>query len=286
MGLDVNGVKFLLYARARGLDLSSVAMIGRQSLHLRPADLLAVLREFGHRVDAARVEAMFSGHDGYAEGLLAHLGAGTIHSYDFSAYEGATHLHDMNLPIPEEWKGQYAVVLDSGSLEHIFNVPVALKNFMEMVRPGGHFMGISPVNNFMGHGFYQFSPEFFFRVFSEDNGYAVDKVILYEDRRRARWYLTRNPRDIGRRVTFTNSRPTYGLVLARRVGAADIFRVPPQQSDYVAEWEGGRQARGRASAHVLSRRVYKPLERTVKRLLRCFFSAFNPRFFQPFDPRA
>lgn len=288
MGLDVNGVRFLLYVHRRGVDLSSVAMIGRQSLHLSPRQMRHALREFGHALDASQVDRLFQAHDGFAEGLLSYLGAKTIHSFDISDYEGATHVHDMNRPIPDAWKGQYALVLDGGSLEHVFHVSVALGNCMEMVRPTGHYMGISPVNNFMGHGFYQFSPEFFFRALDEDNGFAMDKLILVENRRGSRWYQARNPRDIRRRVTFTNSMPTYALVLARRTRMSGVFASTPQQSDYQADWSEGRleERRGRISGHPLSRLVYKPLERRVKRLARCFFSGFNRRFFQPFDPLA
>jgi hypothetical protein len=32
---------------------------------------------------------------------------------------------------------------------------------------------VTPANNQMGHGFYQFSPELFFRVFSQENGYLL-----------------------------------------------------------------------------------------------------------------
>ena len=69
-------------------------------------------------------------------------------------------------------KNKYTLVIDGGCLEHIFNFPVAIKNCMEMLQEGGHFIGITPANNLMGHGFYQFSPELYFRIFSKENGFA------------------------------------------------------------------------------------------------------------------
>ena len=40
-----------------------------------------------------------------------------------------------------------------------------------MVKLGGHFIGVYPIDNFCGHGFYQFLPELFFRCFSQENGF-------------------------------------------------------------------------------------------------------------------
>lgn len=53
----------------------------------------------------------------------------------------------MNLPVPEVHKDSYTAVLDGGSLEHIFNFPVAIKNCMEMLKVDGQYLGITPVNN-------------------------------------------------------------------------------------------------------------------------------------------
>jgi hypothetical protein len=53
---------------------------------------------------------------------------------DASPYEGADTIHDMNTPVPEAWHGRYDVVIDSGSLEDIFNFPVAIANLANMLR--------------------------------------------------------------------------------------------------------------------------------------------------------
>ena len=34
MGINVNGLRFLLYAKSAGVDFTKTAMIGRQGLHL------------------------------------------------------------------------------------------------------------------------------------------------------------------------------------------------------------------------------------------------------------
>ena len=103
--------------------------------------------------------------EGYAEKFFQILGASHITSFDKSDYQVATCLHDMNAPIEGSLKNRFSVVLDSGTLEHVFNFPQAIRNCMEMVKVGGHFIQITVANDFIGHGFYQFTPELMYRVF-------------------------------------------------------------------------------------------------------------------------
>ena len=105
----------------------------------------------------------------------------------------------------------------SGTLEHIFNFPQSIKNCMEMVRVGGHFVGITVANNLMGHGFYQFSPELYYRVLSAENGFQIEAMWLAETPKGAQWYRVADPQSVGYRVELTNSRSTYLIVVARRV---------------------------------------------------------------------
>lgn len=101
------------------------------------------------------------------EPLARALGAGNVSSCDFSGYEKATLIHDLNVPIGPEWHERFDMVIDGGTLEHVFNFPVAIANCMNLVKTGGHLLLFSPSNNMCGHGFYQFSPELFFRVLAK-----------------------------------------------------------------------------------------------------------------------
>jgi hypothetical protein len=95
-------------------------------------------------------------------------------------------------------------------------------------------------NNFMGHGFYQFSPELFYRVFSPENGFRMHRAVMFESRiGRPRWYEAADPRQLGERVELINGRQTYLLVHAERIADVPIFASPPQQTDYSALWQQG-----------------------------------------------
>ena len=199
---------------------------------------------------------MRTGSDGYAEEFLKRLGAKETISIDASAYEGASLVHDMNVPIGDEFKRKFSVVIDGGTLEHIFNFPVAIQNCMQMLDIGGHFFSHTMANNFMGHGFYQFSPELFYRVFSAENGFCVHRVVVFEQRvGRPRWYEAADPNDIDERVELINGRPTYLFVHAERLADVPIFAAPPQQPDYSAHWS--RNTAPRYGSQGLRGRVHR-----------------------------
>ncbi len=270
MGLDINGVKFLLYCKSIGVDFSSTAMIGRQNLHLGNKEMLQLMASFHHQITDAQIDSIFSNGGGFAEEFLAHLGGKTIHSFDKSDFENATDMHDMNLEIPDKYKGKYSMVLDAGSLEHVFNFPVAIKNCMEMVRVGGHFLSITPMNNFVGHGFYQFSPELFFSVFNRDNGFELVHLFAFEDRPHAQWVSVNSPIKLKRRVTLCNSVQAYLLVMSRKVADAVIFLSPPQQSDYLAAW--GNKEPSRPTNTCMKESVDNAKKNSL-----AIFKAFTPR---------
>jgi SAM-dependent methyltransferase len=146
----------------------------------------------------------------------------------------------MCTPVPEHLKGKFSFVLDGGTLEHVFDYPAAIKNCMEMVRPGGHLLLITPTNNCFGHGFYQFSPELFYSLLTERNGYSDTQVFIQDDRHR--WYRVVSPQKIRRRVdsclAFRNDILIH--VLSRRVGEVPA-RLTVLQSDYVTKWSGAEE---------------------------------------------
>jgi hypothetical protein len=244
MGIDRHFADFLLCAKDAGADFRRVATLGRLNLFIDHRSLAAVFREHGRVITDSDIRAMRSASAGYVEEFLRHVGAQETCSIDASEYEGASLVHDMNLPIPAEHKGRFSAIIDGGTLEHIFNFPTAIRNCMEMLAVGGHFFTQTMANNFMGHGFYQFSPELFYRVFSPENGFRVHRAVLFESRiGKPTWYEAADPKDIGERVELINGRQTYLMLHAERVADVPIFATPPQQADYSALWSKNKPAR-------------------------------------------
>jgi SAM-dependent methyltransferase len=268
MGLDVNGTRFLLYARQRGVAFTTSAMIGRQQMLIGAKSLHRNYLQFGFDLELKTVEGLLTRSGGYAEPFLTLLGADEIVSFDASDYEGATYRHDFNQPIPDEFKNKFSVVLDGGSLEHIFNFPRAIKNCMEMVSEGGHFLAITPANNHCGHGFYQFSPELYFRIFSPANGFEIEQIAVYEETFDPPWYEVIDPVAVKERVMLINGEPSMLLIIAKKLKTVEIFAKPPQQSDYFTRWNASGEINSAVMNTSSSRSV-------LKRIARLPFSAIH-----------
>jgi len=112
---------------------------------------------------------------------------------------------------------------------------------MEMVRVGGHLLLQTPANNYCGHGFYQFSPELYYRVLSPENGFVVERMLACESYSGSRWYEVTDPAQVKARVELIGSGQRVMLLIrARRTHEAAIFATWPQQSDYVEAWSKGQ----------------------------------------------
>ncbi len=280
VGLDTPAVMLLSGAKALGVDFARTAMIGRQSFWPDVATLRRVFTVHKLNIDAVN----FLRDNPYGERFLALLGAQEISSLDYSTYEQSSLIHDMNTPIPTDWHERYSAVFDGGTIEHVFNIPQAFKNCLDMVQVGGHFVQVGVANNYLGHSFWQFSPELLFRILSPTNGYHIKAVLMHEVVPGGSWYRVRDPAVIKTRVELCNRRPTYILTVAQRVASCEIFAQNPQQSDYLPMWSrtacpaAGREASRR------SMRWRSRLPLSIKRELKQFcnhFSLFGQGWGQP-----
>lgn len=245
MAFDTQGIRFLLHARKRGVSFAEVATLGRQTLLASRAELVALAPEFP-ACEPAQREAVLAAAGSFAEPLLRLLGARAIASFDVSDFEGSSERHDFNLPLPESHDARFDAVMDAGSLEHVFQFPVAMANLMRLVKPGGHLIIITPTNHFSGHGFFQFSPELFYRVLAPENGFKVETMLATELFPDSFWYEVPDPAAVRGRVIINSCCETYLCVLAVRTRVCPIFASLPQQSDYSALWQSSGASGGPA----------------------------------------
>ena len=277
MGIDFHPARFLLARRSEQASFERCATLGRQHYYVSNSETRGLLKEFG--LSPGDFPNLFpKEYPTYSEPFCQMLGVKTLHTIDASNYEGATHVHDMNQPMPDSWKAAYDVVADIGTLEHVFNFPVAIRNTLEMVKPGGHFFAHNPANNYFGHGFYQFSPELFFRILSPANGFQIERCVAVEYGVRQRSFAVTDPEAIRTRVTLINAAPVAVSVWAKRVEIVPLFRESPQQSDYASAWAEGI-TRGTAPAPERLLRIKRVLLESVPRFARILdrlrFSRFN-----------
>jgi SAM-dependent methyltransferase len=263
MGVTILNALALLEARAEGASFERTLTLGRLASFLSPRDLARIARALPP--ESAFAKAIARGESPtFMDDLFRAMGAREVETLDVSAFEGATIVHDLNQPLPEALHGRFDAVVDGGTLEHVFNVPVAMKNSMDAVAPGGRFYASLPANNYCGHGFYQFSAVFFYRVFSPQNGFTLEKLLVGRAWAHGRWldgpaFDVTDPNVMRERVNIGGDGGLLFLVQARKDAAATVFATWPQQSDYSAQWAQGGDApamRPAASAvGLMTRRV-------------------------------
>lgn len=241
-------------------------LLGRQQFFgMSPERITSAFQNAGTTLAPGAPEACLRSRGGYAEGVFEMLGAHGVRSLDASTYEGATDIHDLNEPLGDrdDLRASFSAVVDGGTLEHVFNFPVALRTAMELVAANGHLLVMTPTNDQDGHGFFQFSPEVFFRAVGPENGFTIEHCFVKEDH--GNWFAVKDPAIVGRRVEFRTRHSSTLFVAARRVEVRPIFSSWPQQSDYAQAWIGnpGHATRASRAARLRQRAnwLYRPAVR-------------------------
>lgn len=288
MGIDINGIKsFNLLNNKKG-HLGTVITLGRQGVYL---DKKRILKEIKNsKIGKEKIKNFKSGPNvSYAENLIELYGVENVDSLDYSNYEGAKFVWDMNIPIPENLKNKYDLVFDGGTLEHVFNFPVAIKNAIEMLNPEGYFIPVACCNNLVGHGFYQFSPELFFKIFSKENGFKGCDIYIAVNNRfttKSVWYKVKDPKYIKERIVFKNYKRTEIVVLAQRNKEklkVDNFNKI-YQSDYMEIWNSKKVLKNKQKNYSI-KKLIKFMKTKILNLFLNHSINFNYKFFSRFDYR-
>ena len=181
MGISTGGARLLLEEInlrpvARG---SVILQLGRQHLFIEKSEFEALASlhmvdlsyEFADRNKRpALLDARFI-DDGT---FFSTLGFSDVESVDYSSDENPTHVHDLNTALPQFMRERYDMVYDGGTIEHVFDVRCSLRNIFEALKVGGRIVHSSPSSNHVDHGFYMFSPTFFYDY------YTINKFIIRE----------------------------------------------------------------------------------------------------------
>ena len=298
MGINFSYAALLARARESGVRFDDILTIGHLNLYLSPGQA----RRLARRFPAAASTQPLAG-DRYADRFFREtLGARSVLSLDYSSYEGCDVVHDMNRPVETALHDRFDAVIDGGSLEHIFHFPVAIANCMNMVKVGGSLFLITMANNHAGHGFYQFSPELFFRVFQPENGYELQNVILEvhgfpggELSAGTTCYSVTDPAELKTRVGLVTHSPVMMIVHAIKRESKPPFVSFPLQSDYASRFQiaqGTSSADSRPPAGLtrnLARTIYRWLPAGLRNRIVGFrqlreYSLSNRRFYRPYDP--
>lgn len=90
---------------------------------------------------------------------------------DIHAVRGGEIILDLNYPLPADFSRTYDLLLDTGTIEHCFNIGQAAANLAAMVKQDGFIIQGLPFNMY-NHGFYNINPTWFHDFFP-DNGFEI-----------------------------------------------------------------------------------------------------------------
>lgn len=175
------------------------------------------------------------------EALFRLLGFASVESIDLYDAESPTHVMDLNRPVPAALHGRYDLVYDGGTLEHCFSTATVLCNTLRLVKRGGRVIHHVPLNNWIDHGFYQFSPTLFFD-FYRANGFDDLSMVFHFIGRKRESYVPYDPQDHGR-LPFGFGGATKAMIFFGARKAAELDEpVFPVQGRYRRAF-GGEAAR-------------------------------------------
>lgn len=133
-----------------------------------------VLSAGSHDFGAAALDALDLAPGATAEQVIATLIGSSAEVADLFD-GGAAHRIDLGQPLPPTLASRFGVVLDIGTIEHVYDPWTCLRNYAAALRPGGALLLAAPTRGYFGHGLFSFHPTFFSRALA-GNGFE----ILYE----------------------------------------------------------------------------------------------------------
>lgn len=237
MGLDYCSAKKLIqHADKHGIG-KRVLMLGRQRVQIKERLKPAIDRVLAEtRYDLTLADITQS--DGYSETFFKSLGAETVDSLDISDFEGATIVHDLNSPLPQNLSEGYDLIFDGGTTEHIFDVATCMDNLNFLVAPDGVISACSPGNNWFAHGFYQFGPELVYGYWKHGCGFDVLDCVMLPEMPRDKELKIPDPAIKGTRPRMRGKIPNQRVYLYYEVrkGTHAHRWERALQTDYVRKW--------------------------------------------------
>lgn len=211
----------------------SVISLARQQIHIHPQIMHYLFQKHD-------INAPLHAYGEYFEVLFKNMGYAVTDSIDNSAYENATIIHNMNLPLRVQ-ENRYNYVLDGGTIEHIFNCPQVCENIINMMEVGGIYCSVTVNNNFSGHGIYQFSPEFFLSAFTPKYGMEVLELYLAEvNADREQWINVKSFNGWRNNTQINTQNSVYIIAIIRKISdeRESLLLNPPNQYSYESvDWK-------------------------------------------------
>lgn len=243
MGLARATVSWLMEEAQRRPFRGNILTLGVQNVFLTQAEFEDLAAKRGVVLGPVPSDDAPSLVDGTvsAEHVFRRLGFDNVVTTDADPFEGCDLVFDLNAPNPPaQHRGVYDMVLDGGTLEHVFHVPNALSNLLAFANDTGRIVHQVPSSNHIDHGFWMFSPTLFWDYYTA-NGVELPRFDLFRYRspaaRDALWDFAQYRPNTLRKMMFGGlGGGCFGLaIVAEKTGPIEQ-PVIPQQGMYADAW--------------------------------------------------
>lgn len=243
MGLSRAAVAWLMEEHKRRPIEGTVLTLGVQNVFLTQPEFEALANRMDVTLIPSPKETRTALVDGTitADHVFRRLGADRVVATDLDDFEGCDFVFDLNASeIPEAHRGMYELVLDAGTMEHVFHVPNGFANLSAFVAPGGRIVHQSPSSNHIDHGFWMFSPTLFWDYYTA-NGYDLPRFDLFRYRfsvdQHARWVFAEyRPNSLSKQMFGGLGGGCFGISLVAEKTHRVGVQVIPQQGMYATAW--------------------------------------------------
>jgi hypothetical protein len=240
MGLPSTSLKFILNKKKKYNFSGPVLTFGNQDIYAKEADIRNWAQEYDIKLnepekiiystsgDIPKINKEASKYI-HARTFFEFMGISGEDYYDIDKFDfdKPKIRHDLQYPIDQKYHNFFNFIIDSGTLEHIFDVRSVMENIVKITKVGGYVLQFIPAQNMLNHGFYQISPTFFYDFYIV-NGFKIVESYIMEGRGNAdRFWQYDQERDyIG--LFFNPKRKLASCFLVRKKEDVGRINLPDQ----------------------------------------------------------
>lgn len=252
MGIGLDIMRALVREAAIKPITGTVLTLGRQTIFATPAQAKTMLKNHGitpavddEELDVSTKQTLEENATRISDkAFFRMLGAEKVTTLDVSDYEGADIVHNLNVPIPDQYEGIADFIVDGSTLDNVWNPVTGLLNVGRMLRPGGRAIMTNRGNaGGPGIAYMMFSAPWFFDYFVANN--FTDCQVFstaYDGARRVTYMMSPEAamRKWGNgRIQSLETTNTVGVTIFAEKGDASTWDQMPTQASYRGdrEWE-------------------------------------------------
>lgn len=240
MGLAKNYIKYIIKSVKKYQIKGPVLTLGNQDIYATEDDIIRWLKDedfpykksveikFSTSQDLPRINPQAKKYI-HAKTFFELMNIPQEQYYDVDKFDfdKPKILHDLEKPLDTRFYNFFNFVLDGATLEHIFDVKAVLSNIVNAVKVGGYVLHFVPAANFLNHGFYQFSPTFFYDFYTDNKFDIVESYIVEIRGNSYRFYYYDQERDYTGMFLNPRSRLVNSFLVRKKTEQGEI--VTPVQ---------------------------------------------------------